>query len=249
MITLSAKLSSDLDWPLEKDPEGTYHLDFGWQQIDPYNPVHLEANLLAVEQFAKQFPDAKKAVLAITSGQFSNIFRFSETILENAKETQLNFDLFCAELFSEYLQRLISPLPEETVPIVLFEINVEAPISQLVLLLSKRRFEHLEVAFSDRVIPIDGAAKVIVSLPQDSLYEPNVFDQIFSSLGDIPFKCIPEELLNEHWDGVDFIVVHRSTLGDIGQRMLYGFEAAGGETIESGKELERLIKNGAQSKT
>ena len=91
MITLSAKPSSDLKWEKSSDSEGIYHLDFGWPQLDPYNPALFNANLLAVEEFAKQFPEAKKVILAISSGQFESIFSFSEMLEDRAKESPLSF--------------------------------------------------------------------------------------------------------------------------------------------------------------
>lgn len=231
MTTLCAKPSSDLDWPKKEDPGGIYYLDFGWNQINPYNPAHLSSRQLAVEEFAKQFPSAKKVLFAISSGQFQNIFEFSEAMEEKAKESPQNYELFCVELFSEYLHRLASLLPEEMTPFVFFDLPKEASFSKLALFLCKRRFEHLQLEFSDQVIPIEGNASTIISLPQDFLYDSEVFEKIFSQI-QRPFKCIPEELLNEHWDGVDQVFFHKPTLGDIGQRMLYGFEAAGGEVIE-----------------
>ena len=232
MITLCADPTSDLDWEETPNEGGIFHLDFGWNKLDPHNVAQFNANLFAIEQFAKQFPHAKKVVLAISDGNFDSLLSFSKPI-----EAPEDFELFCAQIFSEYLHRLASALPEETIPAIVFSIPKEADFAKLVLLLCRRRFEHFELQFSGQNIPIIGDAKVAVSLPQDALYDPKIFQEIFNSLQGRAFKCIPEELLNEHWDGVDELIVHAPTLGETGKRMICGFEAAGGVVV---------YKNGAK---
>ncbi len=94
MLTLPAGPSSALDW----DPtlKGTYFLDFGWDALDPFDLALFNANMLAVEEFAKRFPHAKKAVLARTNGQFSKLLKFSEKMEQRSLESGLSHELFCA---------------------------------------------------------------------------------------------------------------------------------------------------------
>ncbi|NGX37864.1 MAG: hypothetical protein K1000chlam2_01029 [Chlamydiae bacterium] len=205
IVRLPADPLHDLHW--EASSEGIYHLDFGWEKLNLIDPSLFQANFLAVEEFGKRFPDAEKVILARSDGTFP----------------------IDVQVFSEYLHRLASALPEETTPVILFDLDEGCPFASLVLKLCRRRFEHFELLFSGVRIPIVGEESIIVSLPQDSLYDEKTFQPLFSRLEGTPFKCIPEELLNEHWEGVDQIMVERSTLGEMGKRMLQGFEATEGE--------------------
>lgn len=213
LITLPAGPSSNLDW----DPtlKGTYYLDFGWKTLDPFDTAAFNARMLAVEEFTKRFRHAKKVVLAKITGELSTFLKSSE-----------KNELFCAELFSEYLHRLASALPDEAEPMILVE--TAGNFAAMVLIYCKRRFEHFKLITD---LPIEGNQNVIISLPQDQLYDPAVFVPLYNSLEN--FKCIPEELLNEHWEGVDAIIVDPESLGPSGKRMLYGFEAAGGCIIST----------------
>lgn len=217
-LTLDASPSSDLDWDLSE--EGPYHLDFGWQNkpLNPHNPAHFNACMLAVEEFAKKAPEAGEVVLLASNGEFHKL-------LEG------DFDpLFAAQLMSEYLHRLASALPEEAIPTLLLTINETQDFGEMVIRLCRRRFEHFQLKFTDRVIPVEGEARVAVALPSDEMYDPAHFNALFSSLEG--FICIPEELLNEHWDGLDQIIVDPDLMSDTGRRMLLGFEAAGGEALK-----------------
>ncbi|MBS0630021.1 MAG: hypothetical protein JSS30_07370 [Verrucomicrobia bacterium] len=226
LIHLPAGPMSSLDWDIDPSEKGTYYLDFEWKALNPFDTAAFQFHLLAVEQFSRRFPNAKKVILAKTSGEFSKLFSPSEKLQLRSEESGLANELFCAGVFSEYLHRLASGLPEETIPAILVDLNDPEKIAELMLLFCKRRFEHFQLVFSNIVLPIEGEAKVIVSLPQDRKYEASTFAPLFNQLKS--YKCIPEELLNEHWDEVDAIVVDPESLGAAGKRMLYGFEAAGG---------------------
>jgi len=212
LTTLDASPSSDLDWE-EISRDGIFFLDFGG--IDLFDEAKQNANLLAVEEFSKCFPSAKEVILAKTDGKLEKL-----------------------DVFSEYLHLLAAQLSDETVPILLCEIEEEALLEDLVLALCRRRFEHFKLVFSKKRIPIEGDEKIVISIPQDAKYDPEVFKEIFSAVLE-PFKCIPEEHLNEHWDGVDVLIVEPDSLGEMGKRMLLGFEAAGGKVVFADREKIR----------
>jgi len=203
---LDCRPSSDLDWKISD--EGNYFLDFGFEDANFSDEGAFNARLFAVEEFAKRFPNAKEVILA---------------------ELRKPIDLEFAEIFSDYLHRLASALPEDALPILVCYVEEKEKLKDWILPLCKRRFEHFDLRFPKKNIPISGSEKTIVVLPQDEKYDPIFFEEIFESLRTVPFKCIPEELLNEHWDGVDCLVIDQDSLGEMGRRMLLGFEAAGGE--------------------
>lgn len=203
---LDCRPSSDLDWKISGGEK--YFLDFGFDNANFSDEGEFNARLFAVEEFAKRFPNAKEVILA-----------------ELRKPIGVEF----AEIFSDYLHRLASALPEDALPVLVCNIEEMEKLEDWILPLCKRRFEHFELHFPKKKIPISGSEKAIVVLPQDEKYDPAIFGKIFSELEPSSYKCIPEELLNEHWDGVDCLVVDQDSLGEMGQRMLLGFEAAGGQ--------------------
>ncbi len=228
MITLPAHPSHDLNWEIEPDTDVIWYLDFGWGKLNPFDPALLNANILAIEEFIRKIPHAKKIVLAKLKGEE---VESSDLFEERLKESGLEKELFSTQLISDYIHRLASVLPDEMEPVVEIEISPEIPLEECVLLYCRRRFEHLHLSFSNRMVPIEGKESIVISLPQDSLYDPKIYGPLFKSLDGRSFKCIPEELLNEHWGEVDSLIIDPQTIGEIGKRMLYGFEAAGGQII------------------
>ena len=218
--TLQADSSSDLDWDLSSK-EGVWHLDFGWDKrpLNPFNPAHFNACLLATIEFSKKIEGPQEVVLLISDGEFQNLLSVDED------------PLFCAQLMSEYLHRLAYPLPDDVIPTLLLSIDAAQDFAELVIRLCRRRFEHFQLRFTDTQIPIEGEAKIGVSLPSDERYDSALFNTYFRQLPPKEFICIPEEFLNEHWDGLDHILYDPELISDTGKRMLLGFEAAGGKAL------------------
>lgn len=249
IIQLDAALTSDLSWEISQEKNQTFwHLDFGWEKtlLEPFNSAHFNGYLLALEEFVRRAPFAPKIILARNDGHFKKLFASSELLETRCKESGLKEEIFFAELFSEYLHRLISVLPEEVLPYILFDISSEQNFAAMVIQLCARRFEHFHFLFSDLEIPVQGSAFVGIALPQDDLYQAEMFAPVFSKLEkeNISYKCIPEELLNEYWDGLEHLIVHPNLLSETGKRMLCGFEAAGGEVLsmKSKDFLSKIVK-------
>lgn len=233
LIHLDAFPSSNLEWEITS--EGTYFLDFDLTHFDPFDEGQFFARFLAVEEFVKRFPNAKEVVLGCVDGTFSALFKQTERFEQGLAEKNIDPEIYSATLFSQYLHRLASCLPDEMQPLLLCEIAPEQKIEEVVLPICRRRFEHFGIRFTNRVIPIEGEEAIAISLPQDEKYDPIALKSLFNALDGFKYKCIPEEHLNEHWDGVDIVVVDEESLGDTGRRMLLGFEAAGGRVVYSKK--------------
>lgn len=219
---------SDLVWDENPDPEGKYCLDFGWEKLNPLDEAIFHRDYLAVEAFSKAFPNAQRVVMAHLNGDFASLIDLNEDLGRRCKEEGLSPEIFCAQLFSDYLHRLASALPEEAIPAVVVDPKKEMNRALLILLFSRRRFEHFQLLFEGKPLPVEGEASTILSLPQDNRFDSTFFTQILEDYPSV--KCIPEEFLNEHWDEASEIVYDPETLGELGERMLLGFEAAGGIT-------------------
>lgn len=224
MIQLDANPFSDLTFEIPKE-SSQFYLDFGWDRfpLDPTSPVHLNAALLAVEELVKQTEGEGEVIFLISDGNLSSLF----------KEKEQHEPLFLANLLSDYLHRLAALLPDRLTPVLQFGIDSCEQLPKLLLLLCRRRFEHFTLRFTHLVVPVEGEAKYALLLPQDEAYDPARFAPVLEALESKSFIAVPEELFNEHWDGIDHVIVDPNSLGEIGERMLHGFEAAGGE-IEMG---------------
>ncbi len=253
MIRLSAHPQDDLNWEIPDETGGDFYLDLGLDSFDPFDPSVFNAHFFAVQEFSRKFLHAKRVILAKLDGQFSRLFKPSEKLECCFNEFSLDYELFCAGLFSEYLHRLASALLDETTPVLVFELAKECDFAHMILCFCRRRFEHFQLEFSGPSLPIDGHAPIAISLPQDELFQREKFKELLESLKDLPYKCIPEEFLNEHWEGVDHLVIDLSTMGELGRRMLFGFEATGGQIVtlcgNGGFENEITLEKFLQKKS
>jgi len=217
---------SDLAWDPSPDSDGTYEIDFGFKAIDPFDLATFNQHLLAVEEFAKTFPEAGRVVMARLDGDFASLITQNETFEQQLEESGLGLDLFCVQLFSDYLHHLASALPDSAEPAVVVSLKEGLDRAAMILTFCKRRFEHFTLLFEGESLPISGTQERVVSLPQDDRFDAAFFSEFLKGL--VSYKCIPEELLNEHWDEAAEIIYDSETIGDLGNRMLLGFEAAGG---------------------
>lgn len=237
MIRLPAYPSTDLDWNEELKQGGdSWHLDFGFDRpFDLYDEGFFSSCALAVEEFARL---GLKGSLSLYAGDLSYLenMKKSERFEEERENTPV--DLFCTTLLSEYLHRLASLLPDELPIICHFDVSSEPNQAKLAQLFSERRFEHFTLNVTGAKIPIRQINPVTlgVVLPLDDLIDQPRLNRLFEVLGESSYKIIPEERLNELWDGIDEIIILSGLTSAWGQRMLQGFKVTGGEVKEFGVE-------------
>jgi len=234
--TLDASLSSSLEWEIPENAPEYWALDFGWEKkpLSIFDEAHFRNYELAVQEFSKLIQEPAKVIFAKANSPFSELIApserreigYAEYLEDNgASEEPLFYELYCTDLFSEYLHKLAAGLPDETMP-YLWNLPPINSTPENALLLCKRRFAHfaLEVAFE---------GNIGVSLPKDPLFNPESYLSLFTYLkgNGLSFQCIPEEQLNDFWDGLDHLIVDPETMSETGLRMLFGFEAAGGGVV------------------
>lgn len=178
-----------------------------------------------------------------------------------------SFQLFAADVFAQYFQRLVSYLPDELLAFTLFDVSEQLSHAFLAQLLSRDRFAHILLGLKKAKIPAghlnweEGAClggwvgqgspyfsavselHLGVCLPSDELFSELVYQQmdgLFEELvaRQIAYRIIPENLLTEAWDGIDHIIVISSAVSYQGKRQLQGFCAAGGKVVYIGLPLE-----------
>jgi hypothetical protein len=288
LIKLPAALNADLKWDEEKAralqfvQKGAllfWQIDLGLESspLNLKDPAHFFSYGIALEQFSREiWPAFKDQTLGISL--YRGIYDILERLIwdasveEHYQEYAADFDFsvheetkkqfFSANLFAEFLHRLVSYLPAESAPFCLFDIQNFTNPALAACLFSRARFEYLHLALKGATLPFRGlawengssfggfigkgrAAPILTSeilhgvvLPQDPFCTPQTLTQLNKAFTDLqakqtPFRMVPEALLIEEWDGLDTLLVIPQAVSPSGKRMLQGFRAAGGDVCES----------------
>lgn len=181
--------------------------------------------------------------------------------------SDVHFHFYAATMFAQYLQRLASYLPDDTLVFSLFDVSGASSTARLALLLSKERFGHILLGLKNAKVALghlnweDGLClggwigrgsayfstmsevRIGICLPEEHMFTEqvegmlnNIFDELI--VRQIPCRVIPEAMLTEAWDGIDYILVISSAVSYQGKRRLQGFCAAGGTVVLTGFSLD-----------
>ncbi len=250
-ITLAAYADDDLNWDKERalaqeSEQILWKLELGLEAgaLALKDPALFQSRMLALDYFVRTLGEEfKKKTLGVVlySGPLHFLERavweeedeenFSAFKSDNSAVATLDDryarELFCTQLFAEYMHRLASTLPDAFPAICEFHLpHMDARTFQL---LSKARFEHLEL----RIKGLNGnnrAANLGLLLPPDSHCDVQALELLDNVLKDASeLRVIPEILLTEQWDGLDKLLVVKHAVSSQGERKLRGFIAAGGE--------------------
>ena len=148
------------------------------------------------------------------------------------------YRLYAMQAFSELLQRLLSSLSDQLRVCALFE---QGELSDAVTaqLLSKERFEHIEVVRSEEALMRpENPSGVGVCLPTDAFCDSSVLQELDSLLGrwrkeEKTFRILSEAKLTDEWAELETLWVIPRALTPQGKRKLQGFLAAGGRVVEN----------------
>ncbi len=188
---------------------------------------------------------------------------FADWLVENAtapsSDKKIAESLFSAEIFSQYIHRIVSFLPDEILPFLLLDVSATPSQALIAQLVSKHRFQHVNLGVKGSRIPLGGCGwegnglggwigkssppsiltlpQIGVCLPSDPFWNEAVLEKIDRLLLDleqsgIAYRVLSEEKLTEEWDGIDEIIVFSSTLTARGKRKLLGFSASGGSVLD-----------------
>jgi hypothetical protein len=264
-----------------------WDLDFGLHEkrIFLEDSAAFFSNEIAMNEFIKTlwrpFQEQTIGACLFRGGvEFAKYFVWTEQheqlYLEKSRESAfLNSDpdleemgrkLFAADVFSDYLHRLSSFLPENLIPFCLFDVSSVESDAALSLLLSRERFQHLLLALKHSRLPL-GSLKweegkcfggwigrgapyfsavhdvtLGVCVPLEEKMTKDLLkqlDDVFVELDrlQVAYRVISELYLNESWDGIDEIIVFGSAVSTQGLRKLKGFLAAGGKVIHANEPL------------
>lgn len=262
IISLDASLSSNLDWEdvksrAEASKMILWDLDFDLASVSFYDATALASFLVAIKAFTETlfipYQDRSFGVCLYQGPLFTSFkwnLEHEEAYLE-WKESYEAFpnarELYCTEIFSEYLHRLAAALPEEALPIALFD-STEESESRLAQLLSREHFSYLYVGLKNQLLPLGpfsldaGKARVGVTLPLHAYCSKECFNLVDRCMDEmkknqIPFRIVSEAYLTESWDGLDTLILFSDYLSPQGKRKAQGFSAAGGQLVIQGGPL------------
>ncbi len=226
----------------------------------PFFPLEDELRFqslsLALMQFSKEvWPIFQEATSALClyrgTADLCPIFSWSERqkesfamwiVDEELLDDEHSKRLFCLEAFAIYFQMLSHRLPDEAAIFLLFDLAGFRTASQVFTALGKERFEHFTLGFKGKDLPrdgycwegdevvfrsIDSSSGIVFPESREAYRE---FDQHLAKMEN-PVKVVFERFLSEEWEGLDRLYVFSTNLSLQGERMLKGFEAAGGEVI------------------
>lgn len=261
-IVLPAFLQSELDFASAKEIATAaiaagktllWEFDFGLSRdaLHLHDTVRFLSFTLAIEEFLKglwpQFEESSFGIVLYRGKlDFSKRFFWAGEHEKNLQELGQDEDLYCADVFAEYIHRLASYLPDALLPFCLFDVSDLSP-ARSAQILSKERFAHVYLGvrgspFSlghliwqgEESLSLCQETQVGVILPPDELCSSSCLERLNLVLGDLisQGKCprvIPEALLNQEWDNLDLVIGLEDLLTFQGRRRLQGFIAAGGD--------------------
>ena len=177
-VHLPASLRDDLRWTTQKEQAEqiiTAGKSILWEidlelasfMFTPENSAAFFSFSLAIEEFkASLFAQFQKQTFGVIlyRGDFPSSKHFpfihwESAFLDWAEDLDIlksRYDLYCAQMMSEYLHRLVSFLPDSTLPFALIDATLMRSPGQIAQLLSKGRFEHIQLALKGATCPFSG---------------------------------------------------------------------------------------------
>lgn len=273
IISLDCTNKSSLDWSKElerarKLKEKNFYilweLNLGLQES--HYPIEDETLLasvkIALSQFIQVFwlefqPWTVGVILY--KGEVPN---FSYSDLEDKCDEKMDQLTFLAD----YLHLLSFSLPDELLIFTLVDASSFDNNAQLILGVSKEKFEYFPLALKNSEAPISALEwhvikdkDIVTSQSKKYAFTKDVnigvcfvkdgsaskealqdFNHLFEELKNkgISYRILPEIFATEQWDELDYIIVHSGHISDQIIRMLQGFIAAGGLAVSYGSYLE-----------
>ena len=165
----------------------------------------------------------------------------------------LEVKLFMLDMLADYLHGLGAYLPEELTAYALFDVT-GIPPTEAAQMMSGERFSHLRLATKGNTVPLlslgweTGVSRLGyigkssffeavpettlgLALPLDALITEEVRGMLDHLLNEWPLRVVPERLMTENWGELDAIIAVEGAISPYGERMLQGFEAAGGKKM------------------
>lgn len=198
----------------------------------------------------------------------TNFNSWSEVKVEkllHVKEGMQTLRLFCRDIFVDYLNLLVTRLPDSLQVFVFFDSLEKLSQAHVLQVLDFEKFENIHCGVKNGPLSLhllawqEGDSQVgffsrkplLVSSRKEcnvALCLPSTDSSLPSHCGDmeqaisflskekIPFRVISENCLISQCEGIDYVIFIPSELSSQGMRMMQGFSAAEGVPVTLGKK-------------
>lgn len=154
-------------------------------------------------------------------------------------------NLFARDAMSEYLTLIVNRFPDSMPFFMIVDNDPSLSLAMEAQLTHREKFNRIHLKLTNNRLPVlasDKEASIGVCLPSSDLIDLAFLSKLEGVLENllnknIPFRIIPESLLINEWDGLDYLIVESSCLSSQGKRKLQGFCAAGGTLVNLGHSL------------
>lgn len=240
ILSLSACLKDDLNWAVQLEQAKNekkfilWDIDLGLPHHVPRDSAAFLSLSLAIDEFSKnvwpRFKDKTLGVILYRGIIDPRAFHeFSE-----GEHT---------EILAEYLHRLVSFLPDDTLAFAMLDLTGIPQVKQVEHIF---RFEHCHLILKGAKHNLkweEGRLSSIQARPAPlAVYWPSnpdasILEQLGALLshlnrGGTDYRIIPEEKLTEQWNELDTLIVPHQAVTAQGKRKLLGFNAAGGTILD-----------------
>jgi tRNA (guanine-N7-)-methyltransferase len=154
--------------------------------------------------------------------------------------------LHSRDVFLDFLKLLMIALPHDVDPFLFLDLS-DMNLKEQIQYLHSDALWDFKIALKGSIdafasfkwegdeITVTNSQKalraVLVPLSLSDSFLDKLIDKI-NDLGNEPFRICFEDKFNMQWDGLEYLYVDLHSLSSSGQRMLKGFEAAGGNILE-----------------
>jgi hypothetical protein len=216
-ILLPARLSDDLKWDLSQQSgsELLWHLQLGIGEFPWEDEMAFQACCLAVKHFLER--------IRPLGGQTKGVSLYQGPLLDSPQAM-------------DWLRRLAGEFPEEMRIFLVFDLH-DVPRAEALARVSHSNFAHFELVLTPDPRQQGDNPRRGICMPALSEWTES-FEQMLRIFdhAKMPYRVIHERVMHEQWDGLDEIWILPQTISPRGQRMLLGFEAAGGTVKTFGAE-------------
>lgn len=203
------------------------------QEFSVTDVQYFSTQALALQECGRLFPEHTDGVILYRGTACPKIEEEEKynLWLDGREDSPFHRRFYSTTLLYEYLHRLGSFLPDTVSIIAYVDARDAGSLAEQAYLFSVERTGHLQLEIENGKLPNVRNRQEIsrgVCLHENGCLES--LEEVLLNLQG-PYRIVPEAVLNEHWDGLEELIVLEKFLTARGRRMLQGFIAAGGMVI------------------
>lgn len=165
---------------------------------------------------------------------------------EQFEETHLFLkNLFARDAIAEYLTLIVNRFSDSMRFFIVLDNRPQLSLAMEAQLIHREKFDRIHIRITNNRLPTLSNyddATIGLCLPCCNIVDLAFLNKLESILENLlnkkmVFRLVPEAMLINEWDGLDYLIVEPSCLSTQGRRKLQGFCAAGGTLVSLGDLL------------